>query len=277
LKGGLVYADRLTTVSPTYAQEIQTPELGHGLDGVLRGRASVLSGILNGIDDAIWDPARDPLIATRFDAGRWLDRRLNKRALQAAFGLPQDDDQFLIGAVARFADQKGIDLILDSIPALLPAPIQWLLLGSGERHLEQRVIALGAAHPQRIGYRIAFDTPLSHQMFAGLDAFLMPSRFEPCGLAQLYSQRYGTVPIVRRTGGLTDSVVDATRPAATGFVFEAATGTALADAVRRALGTFQDAAAWQRLQRNGMAQDFSWDRSAREYLEVYRAADPTKT
>ncbi len=271
LKGGLVHADRVTTVSPTYAQEIQTPEYGHGLDGVLRSRSAVLSGILNGIDHLVWNPAQDRFITAQYDASRLIDKRINKRALQAIFSVPDDDGQFVIGTVTRLADQKGIDLILKSIPALLSEPIQWLFLGSGDPQLERWLRELGDLYPNKIGYRIGFDTQLSHAMFAGLDAFLMPSRFEPCGLSQLYSQRYGTVPIVRRTGGLADSVNDTDARIPTGFLFAPPNSEALSAAIMRAMRAYRDSAVWQGLQRNGMAQDFSWTHSAREYLDLYRS------
>jgi starch synthase len=272
IKAGLVYADRITTVSPTYAREIQTPDYGYGLDGVLRHRASVLSGVLNGIDEVVWDPARDPLIASPYRATDLIGKRNNKRALQAAFGLPQDDRQFLVGTVTRLAEQKGVDLMLEACPTLLDQPIQWVFLGSGEPTLERQIVALGDGHSDRVGYRIGFDTAVSHAVFAGLDAFLMPSRFEPCGLSQLYSQRYGTVPIVRRTGGLADSVRDAADPTPTGFLFDAPTSGDLRAAILRALQAYRDPVRWHALQQNGMAQDFSWRHSARAYLDIYRAA-----
>lgn len=272
IKGGLVYADRLTTVSPTYAREIQEPAFGGGLEGVLRSRATDLSGILNGIDYTVWDPARDRALQAPYDVARLERKRLNKRALQASFGLPARDEQLLIGTVTRLAEQKGIDLLLEAIPDLLPHPVQFLFLGSGDPVLEEWIRTLAAAHPTRIGYRIGFDVELSHRMFAGLDAFVMPSRFEPCGLSQLYSQRYGTIPIVRRTGGLIDSVEDVSQGAtATGFVFDELSHRSVGHAIWRATRAFQDHGLWHRLQRNGMARDFSWTQSAREYLTLYRA------
>lgn len=271
IKGGLVYADRLTTVSPTYAREIQAPAYGCGLDGVLRARAPALSGILNGIDYLAWDPARDPALDTPYDRDHLERKARNKRALQRQFGLPERQETMLVGTVTRLAEQKGIDLLLEAIPGLLQHPLQFLFLGSGEPALEAWIRALATAHPERIGYRIGFDVTLSHQVFAGLDAFAMPSRFEPCGLSQLYSQRYGTVPIVRRTGGLTDSVVDPLDDAAaTGFVFDELSSLSAGHAVWRALQAFQAPATWRQLQRNGMARDFSWTHSAREYLALYR-------
>jgi starch synthase len=273
LKGGLVYADRLTTVSPTYAREIQHPAHGYGLDGVLRSRSDTLRGILNGIDPDLWNPASDPALAAPYDATRLGDRRHNKRALQATFGLPQDDRVLVAGAVTRLTEQKGIDLVLGAIPGLLEQPIQWIFVGNGEPGLEAWIRRLAAAHPDRVAARIGFDVELSHRMFGGLDVCLMPSRFEPCGLSQLYAQRYGTVPIVRHTGGLADSVRDADgRETGTGFVFEPATVEACAHTILRALRAYQDPAYWLRLQREGMAQDFSWAHRAGDYLDVYSAA-----
>jgi starch synthase len=276
IKGGLAYADRITTVSPTYAREIQTAAHGWGLDGLLRSRADVLAGILNGIDCETWDPAHDPALPAGYDAARLAARVHNRRALQAEFGLPMDAGDsaapMLVGCVTRFAAQKGIDLLLDALPGLLQHPLQFLFLGNGERALESAVQALAAAHPTRIACRIGFDVALSHRMFGGLDAFAMPSRFEPCGLSQLFSQRYGTVPVVRHTGGLADSVEDEARgPGATGFVFGEESSLATGHALWRALQVFRhDRLRWQQLQHNGMARDFSWARSAEEYAALYR-------
>ncbi len=270
LKGGLVFADRLTTVSPTYAREILTPEHGHGLDGLLRSRAGDLSGILNGIDVEVWDPARDAHLAAPYDA-RTLDRRgLNKLALQQTFGLPARADVFLLGVVSRLTAQKGIDLILDALAAAPPAT-QCVILGSGDPAFEQAALALARTQPDRVACRIGYDTGLSHQVFAGVDAFLMPSRFEPCGLSQLYSQRYGAVPVVRRTGGLADSVRDLALTKPTGIVFDAPTAAAFSAALARAAAAFAERRTWRRLQRNGMATDFSWTHSAGEYLALYRS------
>ncbi len=270
IKGGLIYADRLTTVSPTYAREIQTTAFGEGLDGVLRARAGVLSGVLNGIDTAQWDPARDTALGAPYDAARLTAKRQNKRALQARFGLPQDQSMFLLGTVTRLAEQKGIDLLLEALPGLLQHPLQFILLGSGERYLEEWIAHLATLYPQQIAYRIGFDVTLSRRMFAGLDAFAMPSRFEPCGLSQLYALRYGTVPLVRRTGGLADSVIDAELPQGTGFVFDDATNFGIGHAIWRAFQAYQHPAQWEALQHRGMAQDFGWQPRATEYVNLYR-------
>lgn len=277
LKGGLVFADRVTTVSPTYAREILTPEHGYGLDGLLRARGATLSGILNGIDDETWDPASDPHLSATYTA-RTLDRRrANRRALQRRFGLPCEDSALLLGVVSRLTDQKGIDLIL-GVLAQAPAHWQCVILGSGDPLFEQAVRELAASQPTRVACHIGYDTALSHALFGGIDAFLMPSRFEPCGLSQLYSQRYGALPIVRRTGGLADSVRDLGAAQPTGVVFDAPTIDALADAVRRADHLRQDTRKWRQVMRNGMASDHSWAHSAREYLALYHAlAAPTAT
>jgi len=269
LKGGLVFADRVSTVSPTYAREILTPELGHGLDGLLRARGRDLSGILNGIDDEVWDPARDPLLAAPYTADTLERRRANRHALQAHFGLPREDAAFLLGVVSRLTDQKGIDLILG---ALRHAPAHWqcAIVGSGEADYERAIRELAAARPDRIACHIGYDAALSHRLFGAVDAFLMPSRFEPCGLSQLYSQRYGAVPIVRRTGGLADSVRDLATAAPTGVVFEAPTVEAFDQALARAAALFEDPRRWRAVMTNGMAVDHSWSHSARDYLALYR-------
>ncbi len=277
LKGGIVFADRVTTVSPTYAREILTPELGHGLDGLLRARGRDLSGILNGIDAEVWDPARDPQLVANYSALELERRRENRRALQRQFRLAEDDDAFLLGVVSRLTDQKGIDLILG---ALRRAPANWqcAIVGSGDPGYELAVCELAAARPDRIACHIGYDSALSHRVFGAVDAFLMPSRFEPCGLSQLYSQRYGAVPIVRRTGGLADSVRDLATPVPTGVVFEAPTVEAFTQALDRAAALFADPPRWRAVMSNGMATDHSWSHSARDYLTLYRElASPGRT
>jgi starch synthase len=267
LKAGLYYADLISTVSPGYAREIQTPELGFGLDGLLRARAGDLVGILNGIDTELWDPARDPLIEQRYDA-EWLERKApNKAALQRAFALPETAGAPLLGMASRLVPQKGADLVLAVADDLVRAGAQLAILGTGERDIERGLAALAARHPRNVAVRIAFDEPLAHLIEAGADLFLMPSRFEPCGLNQLYSMRYGTPPVVRRTGGLADSVSEAT-----GFLFDEATPQALRAALARALEAWRKPSAWRALQQNGMRRDFGWGVSARAYLELYRRA-----
>jgi len=270
LKGGLVFADRVTTVSPTYAREILTPEHGHGLDGLLRHREAELSGILNGIDAETWDPATDPVLAANYSAQDLRGRHANRRMLQRVMGLSEDGDSFLLGVVSRLTEQKGIDLILDALATMRP-DMQCVILGSGDPGLEQAATALAARQPGRIACRIGYDARLSHQLFAGVDAFLMPSRFEPCGLSQMYSQRYGAVPIVRRTGGLADSVRDLDDAQPTGIVFDEPTLPALVAAIERAAAAFRDPPRWRRVQLNGMAVDHSWAHSAAEYRALYRS------
>lgn len=273
LKGGIVSAARLTTVSPTYAREIQTPEFGCGLDGLLRARAGDLTGILNGIDVETWDPASDRHLAQVYTAQRLSGKQADKHALQKRLKLPENS-HLLIGMVQRLVDQKGMDLVLQAAEKLTGLPLQLAVLGSGDalyhRYLEQ----LAQRNPGRVSVTIGFDDVLAHQIEAGSDAFLMASKFEPCGLNQMYSLRYGTVPIVRRVGGLADTVVDlddAQNPP-TGFVFEEPSPTAVINAVTRALAAYQDRALWLKLMRAGMRQDFSWNKSAAAYVRVYESA-----
>jgi hypothetical protein len=267
-----VYADWLTTVSPTYAQEIQTPEHGHGLDGVLRTRSDRLVGILNGIDVAEWDPSRDPHIPTRYRAEQLAGKRASKLALQAAFGLPAGAEAPLAGIITRLADQKGVDLLLPIVPALVERNLQLVMLGSGDPAYEDAFRILARRFPHHVGVKIAYDARLAHLIEAGADMFLMPSRYEPCGLNQMMSLRYGTPPVVRATGGLADTVVETPEDARNGFRFEAYDSTAFLAAIDRALAQFADPARWETLMRRGMAADFSWDASARRYADVYSRA-----
>ena len=277
IKGGLVFAHRINTVSPTYAREIMTPALGCGLDGLLRHRADRVSGILNGIDTGVWNPARDPHLAARFHVRRLAPRADNRRALQRRLGLDPDDEAVLAGHVGRLVEQKGADIILDALPRLLALGMQVAVLGSGEAALEQALREAARTWPGRVAVHLGHDEALAHLMEGGADLFLMPSRFEPCGLNQLYSLRYGAVPVVHRVGGLADTVTDAGPAAlaageATGFVFDAPEPGALAAAVERAVALRRDARAWTRLQQAGMRQDHSWRRRAGEYLALYRRA-----
>ncbi|MBI5040019.1 MAG: glycogen synthase GlgA [Gammaproteobacteria bacterium] len=274
IKGGLVFADALTTVSPTYAAEIRTPEFGCGLDGLLNQRAAQLTGILNGADYALWDPASDPLLDAHFSRQSLKGKDANKQALQQFFGLPTDARLPLFAHIGRLVEQKGIDLVLDILPELMRRPLQLAMLGSGQAAFEAALRAAQTVYPERLGIRIGYDEGLAHRIEAGADLFLMPSRFEPCGLNQIYSLRYGTLPIVRRTGGLADTVVDATPASldagtATGFVFDAATPEALLACIDRALRLYTQRTAWTRAIKNAMAQDFSWARSAQLYLKLY--------
>jgi starch synthase len=277
IKGGLVFADIITTVSPNYAREIQTVEFGCGLDGLLRHRSAALRGIINGIDEKEWDPAHDPALAAPFSVDAFTGKAANKRALQREFGLPLLDKQPLIGMVGRLAHQKGVDLALEALPQLLKQPMQLVVLGSGEAQYASQLQNWARRLPQQIAVRIGYDEALAHRIEAGADMFLMPSRFEPCGLNQLYSLRYGTVPIVRRVGGLVDTVVDtdvaslATRTA-TGFMIEREDSSAVVEAVTRAVRHYRDGATWRRIATTGMRQDHSWPSSARGYLDIYAEA-----
>jgi starch synthase len=277
LKGGLYHADVLSTVSETYAGEIQTEEFGAGLDGVLRDRADDLFGILNGVDYAVWDPTVDTLIPARYSADDLGGKAVCKQHLQQALHLPIEPGTPLIGMVTRLADQKGLDLVAEVINDLLDLGVQFALLGTGDPRYHALFEDLMARRPAQVAGRLGFDNTLAHLIEAGADLFLMPSRYEPSGLNQLYSLRYGTVPVVRRTGGLADSIVDATPRAleegvANGFVFEAYTPAALWEALRRALDAYRAPAVWRRVQQHGMRADFSWNRSAGRYLELYERA-----
>ncbi len=279
IKGGIALSDMVTTVSPTYAAEICQPHLGYGLHGLLSHRADQLFGILNGIDYELWDPETDPAIAQHYRTNAFGRKRANKTALQQAFGLDERGDVLLFGHVGRLVEQKGIDLILAVLPRLMAEPdTQLAILGSGNARLEELIRTATDEYPGRVGARLGYDEPLSHLLEAGSDAFLMPSRFEPCGLNQLFSLRYGTVPIVHRTGGLADTVVDATPEAiaaktATGFVFDEPDSECLWDAVERTLTHWrQPGMAWQQLAVTGMRQDYSWGASARRYEELYELA-----
>ncbi|HKL78081.1 MAG TPA: glycogen synthase GlgA [Gammaproteobacteria bacterium] len=282
MKGGLVFADRLTTVSPTYAEEIRTPAHGWGLEGLLERRAPDLAGILNGIDQHAWDPATDPHLPARYAPADLGGKAEVKAALQRELGLAENPETPLLGFISRLADQKGVDLLLGAMNELLAADVQLAVLGSGETAYEDALGRLAAHYPDRVAAWIGFDEGLAHRIEAGADLFLMPSRFEPCGLNQLYSLRYGTVPVVRAVGGLADSVVDASPDhlaagEATGVTFQGETPAALADAVQRALALYADPETWRQLQRTGMACDFTWQRSAQIYVDQYEAARDRRT
>ncbi len=277
LKAGLWYADRITTVSPTYAAEIRTPEWGMGLDGLLRGRAGAVSGILNGIDTAEWDPATDRHLAANFSAAKLAGRAANKAALQRRLGLEEDPDALLMGFVGRLTWQKGVDLILGAIPAILGCGAQLALLGTGERPIEDGARGAAWAHPGRIGAEIGYDEGLARLIYGGADVVLVPSRFEPCGLAQLCALRYGAVPLVAHVGGLSDTVVDANEMAlaqgvGTGVHFAPVQREMLEAAVWRVASLWRDRAGFARLQKNALATDVSWTRSAKRYAALYRDA-----
>jgi starch synthase len=277
LKGGIVFSRLITTVSPRYAREIQTPESGFGFDGILRARARDLVGVLNGIDYDHWDPARDPHLPVPFDASNTAGKAAAKRALLETFGLAATGEAAtrpLIGMVSRLVDQKGFDLLAalaDDLPRL---DATFVLLGTGERRYEDLWLGLAARYPSRVGTRIGFDEGLAHLIEGGADLFLMPSRFEPCGLNQMYSLRYGTLPLVRATGGLFDTVrnYDPRTGEGTGFTFDDYSPQALLNTLRWAIDVYADRDAWGRLQRRAMQQDVSWDASAREYVKVYKRA-----
>lgn len=272
MKAGLIFADAVTTVSPTYAREITTPEGGEGLDGLLRARAGKLSGILNGIDTVEWDPARDRYLPSPFDAQKLGGKGACKRALQEEMGLPVRPDLPLLAVVSRLADQKGIDLLLAALPELLRRDLQLAVLGSGRRDWEETLQHTAHHHAERLAVRLGFDEGLAHRIEAGADIFLMPSRFEPCGLNQLYSLRYGTVPVARRVGGLADTIEDFDGwRRGTGFLFGDYHHRAMLTALRRALELFRDKRAWHAMMRRGMALDHSWARSAERYRALYRA------
>ena len=285
LKGGINDARTITTVSPRYAAEMQTPEFGFGFDGILRKRRADLVGILNGIDTEQWDPERDPFLPMPYNAATLAGKAAAKAAVLARFDLPVttitaiSTGRPLVGMISRMVDQKGLDLIAalaDDLPLL---DASFVVLGTGEARYQDLWTRLAAAHPDRIGVRIGFDESLAHLIEAGADIALMPSRFEPCGLNQMYSLRYGTVPVVRAVGGLADTVTDyaPSRRTSTGFVFEPYTPAALLEALSRALALYRDRRKWGALQATGMKQDHSWDRSAREYVKIYERALRTRT
>lgn len=271
MKAGLVLSDALTTVSPTYAREIQTAQFGEGLDGVLRQRAADLSGILNGIDTTIWNPAGDALIEHRYDAASVVaGKAANKHALQMELGLAASDLPML-GFIGRLAHQKGADALLAAGEELAQLPLQIVVLASGDPALERGYADLAARHPDRIAVRLAYDERLAHRIEAASDFFIMPSRYEPCGLNQMYSQRYGTVPLVRRVGGLADSVDDISSPTPSGIHFENTDAAGVSYAVRKAIELHGQPGPWRQMQARGMARDWSWRPSATRYLELYRS------
>jgi starch synthase len=275
LKGGLVYSDFLTTVSKRYAQEIQTPDFGYGLDGVVRDRADRMVGILNGVDYSAWSPEKDKLIPMKYSAKDMGGKHVCKQALLELFDLaPEHAARPVIGIVSRFADQKGFDLIAEKAYELMKEDLTLVVLGSGDRKYEELFQAMANTFPGRVGVKIAYDNEIAHKVEAGADMFLMPSRYEPCGLNQIYSLKYGTVPIVRATGGLDDTVepFDLEHGTGTGFKFAEYSGAAMMYAIRQALHHSTDERIWRRIQLNGMAKDFSWKGPAAEYAKVYEAA-----
>ncbi len=279
LKGALVFSDHITTVSRRYSQEIQTPEYGFGLEGVLRSRAGSVSGILNGVDYDEWNPEKDRLIVRQYSAENLAGKKECKYDLLRQFGIEngRNIDLPVIGVVSRFAAQKGFDLIAEVAEDLAQLPLILTILGSGDKQYQDLFIKLNRQFPEKLAVKVAYDNVLAHKIEAGADMFLMPSRYEPSGLNQMYSMRYGTVPIVRATGGLDDSIEpwDAKTGKGTGFKFGGYSGSALLTAIHDALKAFADKPAWQKLMINGMDKDFSWKASAREYVKIYeRLAAP---
>jgi starch synthase len=274
LKAGLYYANHVTTVSPTYADEIQTDALGFGLQGLLKNRNKSLTGILNGIDDAEWNPAADPALAQNYDVKNLAGKLANKLELQKRMGLQVNPDIPLFGLVSRFTYQKGLDVVLEIAPQLISFPAQLILLGSGDATMQNNALDLARKYPGQVATVVGFDEALSHLIEAGADLFLMPSRFEPCGLNQMYSQHYGTPPIVHATGGLVDSVVDCNKSSlangsASGFVFNKMTTHELLICIQRALSVYHDKKTWSSVQLNGMNKNFGWQGSAAKYHEIY--------
>ncbi|MBZ0158967.1 glycogen synthase GlgA [Candidatus Methylomirabilis sp.] len=278
LKGGLLFADLLTTVSRRYSQEIQTMDQGVGLDGILRERKGDLFGVLNGIDPEEWNPADDPHIVAHYTIDDLSGKARCKTDLQERFKLPVKATVPLLAVISRLVEQKGLDLLRDILETLMTLNVQLVLLGSGGKELEATFHEAAAKYPSKLAVRIGFDVPLSHQIEAGADLFLMPSRYEPCGLNQMYSLVYGAIPVVRATGGLDDTIAqfDPVTGQGNGFRFEDSTADAFLQAIRQALVLYHEKALWHRLITNAMAADFTWDRSAREYGQLYRHAAEKK-
>jgi len=272
LKAGIVYADKITTVSERYAQEIQTPELGCGLEGVLKERRDDLRGILNGVDYSVWSPSRDKKIPHNYHPANLSGKRMNKVELMNRFSLPVRDSAPLIGVISRLADQKGFDLFAKVADEVLGMNVQMIVLGTGDAKYHELFAGLERRYPDKIRACLTFDDDLAHWIEAAADMFLMPSQFEPCGLNQMYSLKYGTIPIVREVGGLADTVenFDAQTGRGTGFVFSEYTSSALMDAIRKGVETYRKKRVWSSIMKAGMKLDYSWDRSARKYSELFQ-------
>ncbi|MDW5266700.1 MULTISPECIES: glycogen synthase GlgA [Acidobacteriaceae] len=270
LKGGIVYSDAVTTVSRTYAEEIKTPEFGNGLEGVLQQRSGDLFGILNGVDYEEWDPAIDPNIAGHYTADDLAGKKECRRDLLHAFGLRDvGDETAVIGVVSRFATQKGFDFIVEIMDKLVEEDMVLVMLGNGEEYYERLLTEMAERYPSKVRVQVKYDNVIAHKVEAGSDMFLMPSRYEPCGLNQIYSLKYGTVPVVRATGGLEDTIDEQPDGGGNGFKFWGYSADALLDALQRALTVFRDKDAWTKMMQRGMAQDFAWDKPAQEYLRIY--------
>lgn len=277
IKGGLAYADKINAVSHSYAHEILKPEFGYGLDGLLNHRISHLSGILNGIDDKVWNPGTDKYLVQKYNRKSLDKKSINKTALQTDLQLPVDETIPMIGMISRLVEQKGLDIILECLPTILTLPVQLVILGTGELHYEMQLAELAQRYPQKLKITIGYNEALAHQIEAASDLYLMPSTFEPCGLNQLYSLRYGTLPIATKVGGLADTVFDTSERnihngSANGFVLKEITATALLAAIKEALAAYQQPELWRQLQHNAMSVDFSWRNSADHYLALYRQA-----
>jgi starch synthase len=273
LKAGILYATAVTTVSPRYSREIQTPEFGCGLDGLLRHRSAALHGILNGVDYSDWDPVTDPLIPRNFGPAKMAGKKACREELGRMFGLAAPADLPVAGMVTRLAGQKGLDIVCEALEPLLDLGLTLVILGTGDQKIQDFLIAAQKEQPDRIGLKIAFDERIAHTIYAGSDIFLIPSRYEPCGLTQMYAMKYGTIPVVRATGGLDDSVQEFDPVAGTGngFKFAEAAAGPLLEAAARSVRAFGRAEEWKALVRNAMAADFSWERSAKAYLGLYRS------
>jgi starch synthase len=279
LKAGICSVDAITTVSPTYAREILTPEYGCGLDGLLRERASRLTGIMNGVDYGIWDPSIDPHLARNYTARSPAPKAVNKRAIQTELGLEVEADKPLLAFMSRLVHQKTPDIVLEALPALIKDGMQFALVAEGESDYQERFRRLAANYPGHVTVQIGFEERLAHRLLAGADILLHPSRFEPCGLVPIYAMRYGTIPVVRRSGGMSDSVTDTTpdtiqRGTATGFSFEPPTVSELVGAVRRAHSLYRQPIGWRKIQTSAMRQDFSWHQSAKAYANLYHSLVP---
>ena len=274
IKGGLAYADRVNTVSPGYADEIKTSEFGNGMEGLLLSRGDRVSGILNGIDQDDWNPQSDSLLPKNYSIETIADKKYNKSALQKEMGLPVDNTPLLFGVISRLAEQKGIDVVIDAIDKTANENIQLVVLGAGESELQTQLLALEKKYHNKVAIRIGFDEALSRLIEAGSDVFLMPSRYEPCGLNQMYSLRYGTLPMVTRVGGLADTVTDFkdNDEPGNGFVIEEATALQLQDGIKRSIAVFKNKELWRKIQINGMSACFSWDTSAVHYRELFAKA-----
>jgi starch synthase len=274
LKGGIVFSDIINTVSRKYSEEIQTPEFGSGLDGILRTRKDDLYGIVNGIDYDEWSPEKDAYLPARYDSNNVENKKVSKAALQRAFGLPVNDKIPVISSISRLADQKGFDLVAQTLEEMLSLGVHYILLGTGERKYHELFTELSQKHSNAFAVKIAYDNSLAHLIEAGSDMFLMPSRYEPCGLNQLYSLRYGTVPVVRAVGGLEDTIIDdpANPDSNTGFKFHKYDSKAMLNAVQRAVSAFREKEYWASVVKRCMAQDFSWNKSAEEYRALYGKA-----